>query len=130
VKKVLWGLLIALSLTSVLLCGRIIAQGTIKKSQNLVVEFKSSARFEIVYTHEGVSESISSTGIHEVYISRNLDEHWGIYFIVQKQFEEQYPVYVSIMNLDRDVLYSTVVSASDGYLAMDCKYICDKTSST
>jgi hypothetical protein len=126
-KKVLWGILITLSLTSILLCGRIIAQGTNQETQNLIVEFKSSARFEIIYTNGGWSESISTTGIHHIYINRNIDEHWNIHFIVQKQLEEKTPVYVSILTLDGDVRYSTVMSSSDGYLAMDCKFICDKT---
>lgn len=123
-KKTHIGLLLAFSFACLALTG-IIIKGA-QPNQEYLVEFLCSGRYEIVYVHHGFSEVITTTGVHQVFISRNIDEPWGVSFSVTKYEISNTPLYVSIKTLEGETVYNTAVAGHDGYLFMDCKLICEK----
>ena len=98
------------------------------KTHQLIVEFKASGRFELVYTHNGLSETNTAYGLHQVYVSRFSNEPWNTHFIVNKGEYQNFPVYVCIKSMKNEILYTTVMSSRESYLALDCKDICEKIS--
>ena len=126
-KKIYLILFVAQSLSCMLLAGMVVMQGA-SPNQQYIVEFLSSGRYEIVYVHQCISDIITTTGLHQVYISRNINEPWRISFTVTKLETTNVALYVSIKTIDGEALYNTAIGAHDGYISMDCNLICDNLS--
>lgn len=124
-KRIHICLLLTFSFACLALTGIIVTKGA-QSNQEYLVEFLCSGRYEIVYVHHGVSEVITTIGVHQVFISRRFDEPWDVSFSVTKYEKRNIPLYVSIKTLEGETVYRTAVAGHDGYLFMDCRLICDK----
>ena len=119
--------LVGLSLLSLSLTGVIVSQGLSIQTENLIVEFEFAGRFEVIYSHHGITQTSLALGIQQIPIARNIGEHWEITFIVQKMEVSSSPLFVYLKTLDGEIIYSTNVVEQDGILDLDCETLCTIT---
>jgi hypothetical protein len=124
-NKILVYTFTALSCASLLLTGLLVINESKDQTQSLVVEFEYAGRFEVIYTHHGIPETKMCFGVHHVYISRNINEHWNVSFMVNKMETGASPLFVHIKTLDGNTIYRTVLANQESVLFMDCSTICD-----
>ena len=127
-KKILVLFLVISSISSLLITGWIVQAGISKPTQTLVVEFEYAGRFEVVYTHHGISESKIVFGEHQVLIFRNIKEPWSISFFAQRIDNAEAPLYVYIKTLEGETVFSTVLATRESVLNIDCTNTCNITT--
>ena len=120
--------LIIISTISILLTGQIISESINTETQRLIIQFEYAGRFEVIYTHNQVSESVTKLGIHQIYVSRRINEPWEIYFTVSKIDSVKAPLFIYIRTMEGEEIYRMVLSKQEGYLNMDCNTVCEITN--
>ena len=125
-RKIVFVILV-ISSFSILLTGKIISDGVKTETQHLVIQFEFSGRFELVYTHRDVSETVTKLGIHQIYVTRKVNQPWEIFFMISKLDSFEAPLFVFIKTLDGEEIFRIILIEQEGYIDLDCNSICEVT---
>ena len=94
-KKIYFSILLLSSFTCLVLTGKILIEGYTQKNdtQELIVEFVSSDKYEVIYDNSGTLQQITTSGKHQILISK-INGNWKTSFIISKLVTSDVPVFI------------------------------------